>query len=89
MPEIYWRDSQRPTRFFMFDAKASFAVVLWLFHARMWTFITALLIMLGFWVLERKGLNFTTALRTFRSFLIGQNRPRHNKLEKVSMKDYG
>jgi intracellular multiplication protein IcmT len=89
MAEIYWRDSQRTTRFFIFDAKAVFAVALWIFHARMWTFLLAILIMIIFWMLERKGLNFTTALRTFRSFIIGQDRPRAAKLEKTTMKDYG
>ncbi|MCV6599417.1 MAG: IcmT/TraK family protein [Alphaproteobacteria bacterium] len=89
MPELYWRDSQRTPRFFMFDAKASFGIIMFIFHARLWTFITAILIMIGFWLLERKGLNFTTALRVFRVFLIGNNRPKSSDLDKVSMKDYG
>lgn len=89
MPEIYWRDSQRSTRFFMVDAKAVFPIVLFLFHARLWTFLTAISVMLIFWALERKGLNFTTALRTFRAFLIGQYRPRKSKLDKIEYRDYG
>ena len=89
MPEIYWRDSQRSTRFFIFDARAVFPIVLFLFHAKLWTFTFAIAVMIFFWLLERKGLNFTTALRVMRTFLIGQNRPRAPKLEKVEYKDYG
>jgi len=89
MADIYWRDSQRPPRFFMFDARAVFPVVIFLFHARLWTFSLAIIIMILFWILERKGLNFTTALRSFRSFLVGSNRPRRSKLEKVEFRDFG
>lgn len=89
MPELHWRDSQRSTRFFMFDARAALGVALWVFHARWWTFYAAIAIMIFFWILERKGLNFVTAFRTFRTFLIGVNRPRNANLTKVKMKDYG
>jgi intracellular multiplication protein IcmT len=88
MSEIYWRDSQRPVRFFIFDAKASFPIILFLFHARLWTLTFAFLVMVFFWILERKGLNFTTALRVARSFIIGNFRPRTSKLEKIRMKDF-
>jgi len=87
--DIYWRDSQRSTRFFFFDAKASFPVVLFLFHMRLWTLIFAFIVMLLFWGLERKGLNFTTAMRTIRGLVIGKYRPKSYKLEKHTMKDYG
>lgn len=89
MGDIYWRDSQRSARFFIFDAKASFAIILFLFHARLWTFLFALAVMIFFWLLERKGLNFTTALRVGRSFLIGKYRPKQSKIEKTKMKDFG
>ena len=89
MSEVYWRDSQRSARFFMFDAKASFAIIVFLFHMRLWTLIFALVVMLVFWALERKGLNFITSLRVLRMFLIGKNRPRASRLEKITMKDFG
>ena len=89
MPEVYWRDSQRSARFFMFDAKASFPIILFIFHARLFTFLFAVIVMLVFWFLERKGLDFTTAMRSFRRFLIGNNRPRAANLSKHKMKDYG
>lgn len=89
MSDIYWRDSQRSVRFFIFDSKASFPVVLFIFHARLWTFLIVIAVMLLFWALERKGLDFTTALRTMRSFIIGNYRPRASRLDKVEFKDYG
>jgi len=89
MPNIYWRDTQRPLRFFIFDARAAFAILLFLFHAKLWTFITSIVLMFLFWLMERKGLNFTTAFRKIRGFIIGRKRPRLAKLEKIRFKDYG
>jgi hypothetical protein len=89
MADVYWRDTQRPLRFFIFDAKAALAILLFLFHAKLWTFITSIVLMFLFWGMERKGLTFTTALRKVRGFIIGKKRPRLAKLEKVKFKDYG
>lgn len=81
----HWRNTMKVVRFFNFDARAGFFLVLVLVHIRVWTLITLLCVMLVFNLLERKGLTFPAALRALRVWIIGPNRPawystRRNKL---------
>lgn len=71
----HWRNSMKVVRFFNFDARAGFFVVLVLVHARLWTFILLGVVMAVFYLLERKGLTFPAALRALRVWLIGSYRP--------------
>lgn len=71
----HWRNTMKPVRFFQFDARAGFFVVLVLVHARLWTLIVLILVLLVFYLLERKGLSFVAALRALRRWLIGPRRP--------------
>lgn len=71
----HWRNTMKPVRFFQFDARAGFFVILLLVHFRLWTFFLLVSILLLFWMLERKGLSFASALRAFRFWLVGAYRP--------------
>ena len=71
----HWRNTMKTVRFFNFDARAGFFVILVLVHARLWTAGLMMLILLFFWLLERRGLSFAAALRAIRVWLIGPNRP--------------
>jgi len=73
--DLHWRNSQKPARFFALDARAAAALMLFLVHARLWTFTLAVVVMLVFWLLERRGLTFEAALRAWRSWLVGRHRP--------------
>jgi hypothetical protein len=44
-------------------------------HARLWTLLLLILVLVIFWILERKGLSFTAALRALRLWLVGNYRP--------------
>ena len=77
--DIHWRNTQKPARFFMFDARAFMAVLLFLAHARISTFIIAIVTMLVFWLLERRGLTFDSALRAFRRWFLGSRRPANSR----------
>ena len=63
--DIHWRNTQRQVRFFMLDARAFLAILLFLVHARLWTFILAIVVMLIFWIFERRGLTFESSLRAY------------------------
>ena len=52
----------KTVRFFIFDARAGFFVVLVIIHARLWTLLLALTVMSIFWLFERKSLTFPSAL---------------------------
>jgi intracellular multiplication protein IcmT len=71
----HWRNTQKTVRFFIFDARAGFFVVLVLVHARLWTLTLAIFVMFIFWLLERKSLTFPAALRAIRVWFIGPRRP--------------
>lgn len=71
----HWRNSMKTVRFFIFDARAGFFVVLVVIHARLWTLLLAITVMTVFWLFERKSLTFPAALRAIRVWLIGPKRP--------------
>lgn len=70
----HWRNTMKPVRFFQFDARAGFFVLLVLVHFRIWTICTMFFVLFAFYVLERKGLSFDAALRAIRVWLIGPKR---------------
>ncbi len=71
LTESHWRDSARIPRFFFIDARASFPLLLFLLHIRLWSFILALSAMAFFGLLERYGFSVTVFLRWIRSVLAG------------------
>jgi intracellular multiplication protein IcmT len=73
--DLHWRNTQKPARFFALDARASITTIFFLAHAKMWTFVLAIVVMVIFWFFERRGLTFDAALRAFRSWLVGRRRP--------------
>lgn len=73
--EWHWRDTMRPARFFMFDARSALLVVMLLIHPRLYTFVFFIIVMGFFYMLERVGLTFEAALRRIRSWLAGNERP--------------
>ncbi len=85
----HWRNSMRPARFFAVDARASAFLFLFLIHMRLWTFCAACFVMFLFWLLERKGLTFDSALRALRSWVLGTKRPAWLWIRKRKLTDYG
>jgi len=73
--DTHWRNTQKPARFGSLDARAFTAILLFLVHARLWTFVFAIAVMLMFWIFERRGLTFEAALRAMRVWILGRNRP--------------
>ena len=79
MVDIHWRNTQKPARFFFLDARAFVAILLFLVHARMWTLILAVVLMMVFYIFERRGLTFESALRAMRCWFLGTKRPATNR----------
>ncbi|MEM7680257.1 MAG: IcmT/TraK family protein [Pseudomonadota bacterium] len=71
----HWRNTMRPVRFFAFDARAGLPLPLLLVYARLSTFILAIIFLIIFRYLERKGLTFPAAMRTLRQNMVGRERP--------------
>ena len=79
MPQLptqnaHWRDSARPAKFFIFDAKAAFPLLLFLLHIEVWTFVLALSAMFFFTTLNRFGYSTIVFLRYARSFFAGKRK---------------
>jgi intracellular multiplication protein IcmT len=73
-PTAHWRDSARPARFFIIDAKAAFPIFLFLLHIKLWTFTLAVIAMLFFTFLNRFGFGVEVFLRSLRSFFAGSKK---------------
>ncbi len=87
--DIHWRNTQKPARFFFLDARAFLSILLFLVHARQWTFVAAVIVMFGFWLLERRGLTFDSALLAFRRWILGINRPANSRRARRRWIDFG
>jgi len=86
--DIHWRNTQKPARFFFLDARAFLAILLFVVHARLWTFLCAVVLMTIFWIMERQGLTFDSSLRAFRCWLLGVNRPANARRARRHWIDY-
>ena len=73
--EVHWRDSGRQVRFFGFDARIVVAFCIWGFHMCLETFVIALVWAAFFVAIELFGVRPMAALRYFRTFVFGCERP--------------
>jgi intracellular multiplication protein IcmT len=72
--DAHWRDSARTPKFFFFDAKAAFPLLLFFLHIQLWTFIVAIAAWLFFTYLNYYGFSIEVFLRWIRSFFAGKRK---------------
>lgn len=85
----HWRNSMKPVRFFALDARVALFFLLFLLHMRLWTLGLFVAMCILFWLLERKGLTFDAAMRSFRTWITGANRPGLLWHRRRRMTDFG
>jgi intracellular multiplication protein IcmT len=85
----HWRNTARPVRFFNVDYRAGIFLFIFMMHVRLWTFCILLLVLFVLFLLERRGLSFTLALRRLRLWFIGAHRPALAKLHERKFTDNG
>jgi intracellular multiplication protein IcmT len=73
-PTAHWRDSARTARFFMFDARAAFPIIIFLMHIEFWTGMMVLFSCVFFAIIERYGFTVPVFFRWLRVFFAGPNR---------------
>ncbi|MBQ9536753.1 MAG: IcmT/TraK family protein [Desulfovibrionaceae bacterium] len=73
--QINWRDTARPVRFFMFDARVLWGLLIWAFHMCVETFCIAVAGILIFAIIDFFGLTPMAALRTLKNQLFGKRHP--------------
>lgn len=85
----HWRYSMRPARFFALDARAGFFWFIQIFNlVNIYVWSLTLLVTFIFVTMEKRGLNFPSAMRALRSWLVGPKRHGHVSLRRRKMKDY-
>jgi len=85
----HWRNTWKPARFFVMDARSALPLLPTMLYIRLWTLALAMAVILLFWWLERVGLTFPAAIRTLRSRFAGKHRmPRRRQKNRYPI-DYG
>ena len=74
MRESTWRDSARPVRFYMFDARLLALVTLWIFWPSLATTALVAVALAGFRIAEARGYRLEAALRALRAACAGRRR---------------
>lgn len=69
--DTHWRDSARSIKFFIWDGRAAFPVVIFFLHMTLWTLGLTVFLITFFSILNRYGFTPIIFLRWFRSFLAG------------------
>ena len=72
--QAHWRDSARPIRFFIWDGKAAFPMVLPFMYMRIWTWAVALVAMMFFTILNRYGFSPMVFFRWMRTKAAGRRK---------------
>lgn len=67
----HWRDSARNVRFFMWDGKTAFPMLLMVLHISMWTFCTAITVTCFFTFLRHYGYTLEVFSRRVRCLMSG------------------
>ncbi|PIZ04172.1 MAG: phosphoesterase [Gammaproteobacteria bacterium CG_4_10_14_0_8_um_filter_38_16] len=70
----HWRDSARPIKFFMWDGRAAFPVVIFLMHIAWWTFVLTVVLIIFFSILNRYGFTPTVFGRWLRTLVAGNRK---------------
>tara|TARA_Y100001001_G_C8003027_1_gene306981 strand:- start:878 stop:1171 length:294 start_codon:yes stop_codon:yes gene_type:complete len=87
--DYHWRNSMRPLKFFGLDARAAASFFVLLLHFRLWTLYLCIVVTGIFSYVERHGYTFPSALRAFRSWIVGDKRPAWMHIRKRPLIDYG
>lgn len=87
--KVHWRNSMREPRLMIFDARLVFFFLLLAVHLAVWTAVLLLAAMLVFWLVERAGYRFPSALRTIRATFAGHRRPAFYQRRYREAVDYG
>lgn len=85
----HWRNTTRPLRFFALDSRAALPYLILLPYARPITLVFCVISTVIFFILEKHGLTFPSAMRALRSMLVGHKRNALARIRRRKMKDLG
>lgn len=70
----HWRDSARSIKFFIWDGRVTFPIILFLFYIHIWTLIAVISSMIFFSILIRYGFTPIVFCRWLRDLLAGRRK---------------
>ena len=73
-PSVQWRDTMRPVRIYMFDARLLALATVWIFLPSWWTTAVLLAAAIGLRIAEARGYGLPAALRALRARSAGRRR---------------
>ena len=85
----HWRNSMRVVRFFAFDSRSAVPLPILLVYFRWSTLILMISSLLFFRFLEQKGLTVPAAVRNFRAWFVGKDRPGLAQVKRRYFQDFG
>ena len=85
----HWRNSMQVVRFFTFDSRSALPIPLLLVYFRWSTIILMIATLFFFRFLEQRGLTVPAAMRNFRAWIVGSQRPGLLKGHHKKFADYG
>lgn len=85
----HWRNSMQVVRFFAFDSRSALPIPILLVYFRLPTFLLMVATLFFFRYLERKGLTVPAAMRNFRAWIVGVERPGWLSVHRKKFRDYG
>lgn len=85
----HWRNSMQVVRFFAFDSRSALPLPLLLVYFRWPTLFLMIGTLILFRYLERRGLTVPAAMRSFRAWIVGVDRPGWLSVEHKKFSDYG
>lgn len=84
-----WRNTYVPPRFFIFDYRALFIIIPFIFYIRLWTIGLLILLLLTFYVLQLRHIEPDNIMRWIRTSLAGPERTQHGRARLRQSIDYG
>ena len=75
--QVAWRDTMRPVRFYLFDARLLLLAAPWLFLPDWWTTAAVLAAALACRAAEARGYRLRAATRALRALTAGRRRALH------------
>ncbi len=87
--DLHWRNTQKTPRFFMLDARSAGVILMCMVYIKIWTLVTAVMVIAMFYVFERAGLSFGSAIRAVRCYILGRDRPANHRRSIRRYVDFG
>lgn len=86
---VFWRHAQKPAKLGPIDYRATFSILPLFFYFRLSTLILTILTLLIFWILQKRNINPSNALRWVIASCVGPLRLAHGKQNLRPTIDFG